>query len=95
MQFSSMKFYTLTTVAVFYNLSPFVTQLFGAILLNEAVSCKDFVLVLITFISVLLLIFGMKKDTGEKLSSVDFAKTDHFSLAAFFCLIGTPVFVAI
>ena len=90
-----MKYYTLTTVAVFYNLDPFFTLMFGAILLNEAVSCNDFVLVLISFVSVLLLIIGMNSDTGEKVSSVDFAKTDHFNPAAFFCLIGVPVFVAI
>ena len=95
MQFSAIKYYTLTTFAIFYNLDPFFTLLLGAIILNESIKPMDIFLVFISFTAVVIISFGMKSDDDhKKVDSADYAKSDHFNLVGFICLIGVPVLVA-
>lgn len=64
-------------------------------MLGEIVTCLDFSLVLVSFVSVMIIIHGMNTNFDKKVSSAEFARTDHFNPFAFTCLIGVPVFVAI
>lgn len=62
MQYTAIKYYTLTTVAIFYNLDPFFTLLLGALLLKEKISSMDVFLVFVSFSAVFVILYGMPKD---------------------------------
>ena len=96
MQFTAIKYYTLTTNSIFYNLDPFITLIFGAVLLNEKIKLMDVVLVAISFSAVVIIVLGMPtaEKIEQKVSSTDYAKLDHFVLSGFVCLVGVPILVA-
>jgi hypothetical protein len=56
----------------------------------------DVILVFISFTAVVIISYGMPADveTRVKVNSTDYAKSDHFHIVGFLCLIGVPVFVA-
>ena len=53
LMFTSLKYFMLTTVAIFMNLEAFVTLLMGFYVLKEDVKCTDWAEIAITFISVI------------------------------------------
>lgn len=57
--FTSMKFFTLSTFAVFNNMSPLVTLILAAAILHENVTCFDYTTVLLGFGAVSLITYGM------------------------------------
>jgi drug/metabolite transporter (DMT)-like permease len=59
--FTSIKDFTLTTLAVFYNLTPFFTVAFGYFLLKEKVNCIDITSVICGFAAVISITYGMAK----------------------------------
>ena len=69
--FDSIKYFTLTTFAVVYNLAPFCTVAFGYFLLNEKVTCLDICSVFMGFTAVILIIYGIstskEKDNLENI----------------------------
>lgn len=97
-QYSAIKYFTLTTIAVFYNIAPFLTILFASIFLGENVGCMDIFTVIMSFGAVMLITVGMKlnkeKDKAPETDPHEFAKIDHFSTIAFLCLIMAPTLKA-
>jgi drug/metabolite transporter (DMT)-like permease len=57
--YSSMAYFTLTTFAVFNNLSPLLTLLFAVAILKENVTCFDYTTVLLGFGAVSIITIGM------------------------------------
>lgn len=55
----SMKFFTLSTLAVFNNMSPLVTLILAAAILHENVTFFDYTTVLLGFGAVSLITYGM------------------------------------
>ena len=58
-QLSVIKYFTLTTVAVVFNLDPFYTLIFSSIFLKEAISVLDFALIMACFGGVCIMAYGM------------------------------------
>ena len=94
-QYSAIKYFTLTTIAVVYNIAPFSTLFLAAIFLGEKIERQDIFAVILCFISVLIITYGMTqdKDKIKKASQTaqEYARFDHFSYLAFLCLLCAPI----
>ena len=55
----AIKYFTVTTFAVFSNMAPMVTVLLGAFALKEEVNCTDYCIILLGFASVTFITLGM------------------------------------
>ena len=95
LMFTSLKYFMLTTVAIFMNLEAFVTLLMGFYVLKEDVKCTDWAEIAITFISVIVITAGMKAESGEKEDGATYAKVDHFTVLRFIGLLTIPILHAI
>ena len=93
--FTVIKDFTLTTLAVFYNLTPFCTVLLGYFLLKEKVNCIDMASVVCGFVAVMCITYGMASTKLEqidpKTDSKEYAKHDHLTLISFLLLIACPL----
>ena len=65
LMFTTIKYYTLTTFAVFYNLAPFCTVFLGYFLLKEKVNVLDMVTVVFGFAAVIFITYGMANSKQE------------------------------
>ena len=90
-QYSAIQYFTLTTIAVFYNLAPFFTLFFAYIFLGENIKNIDIYGCILGFVSIMFITLGMKKQDDSKISSKDYAKVDHFSVLAFSLICSAPV----
>ena len=93
-QYSAIQYFTLTTIAVFYNLAPFFTLFFAYLFLNETIKNLDIYGCILGFFSVICITLGMKKEENgpkHRISSKDFAQVDHFSILAFSLICLAPV----
>lgn len=57
--FSAMKYYTLSTFAVFNNTTPMVTLLLAFLILHEKLSCFNITTVILGFGAVGIITYGM------------------------------------
>lgn len=62
---SLVKYFPLSTIAVIINLNPIFTMFLGYFILKEKVTKLDVLCLIISFIAVLMMIFGMNKDDDE------------------------------
>lgn len=56
--FTSVKFFTLTTTAIVNQTAPLLTTVLAAFLLNEKLLCSNVIVLLIAFMGVILMIIG-------------------------------------
>jgi drug/metabolite transporter (DMT)-like permease len=93
-----MKYFTLTTISVFYNIAPFCTLFFAACFLGETIQRSDIYAVCLCFISVLIITYGMAQNSEHvqkaKMTAAEYARLDHFSVLAFICLVSAPIMKA-
>lgn len=93
--FYAMKYFTLSTFAVFNNMAPFVTLLLAALILKESVTCFDYSNVLLGLSAICLITYGMTQ--GAAVSAADakdpekMAMVDQFSFFPFLAMIATPI----
>jgi drug/metabolite transporter (DMT)-like permease len=64
--FTCLKYFSLTTVALVNNLSPLITALFGVIFLHEKLDTAQIVTILVAFSCVLLMVYGAPTTTSEE-----------------------------
>jgi drug/metabolite transporter (DMT)-like permease len=96
--FWALKYFTLTTFAVLYNTAPILTLFFSACFLREKVVCMDYITVILGFMAVVTIIYGIfvqKTKDSNYANGLVFAKTDHFDIVAFVCLVSTPIFASL
>ena len=84
--FTSVKFYTLTLVAIVNNFGPLVTTLLAYIVLSEKITSGTIIALFVSFAGALIMILGNKDDS---------VVSEGSSIFGFICLILNPVFVAI
>ena len=96
--FNSVKYFTLTTLAVFQNLSPFFTTFLGCIILDEDVSLLDFTTIFMGFSAVMSITYGMLRRKPAALEELkdsnEFARHDHMSVLNMCGLISVPILLA-
>ena len=84
--FTSVKFYTLTLIAIVNNFGPLVTTLLAFVCLSEKITYGTIIALMVSFLGALVMILGGKDDSVVEEGS---------SVFGFVCLILNPVFVAI
>ena len=84
--FTSVKFYTLTLIAVVNNFSPLITTLLAVMFLKESLTAAVLAALFVSFLGALVMILG-----GEEESPVE----EGSSIIGFAALLLNPVFVAI
>ena len=93
-QFTSMKDFKLTTVAVINQMSPLFTVILANLILKESIRGKDFIAIFISFLAVVLITFGMdysKKKVTVQTDGAEYARYDNFYISSFLCLIFVPI----
>ena len=100
--YTAMKYFTLTTFAIFNNCSPLVTLLLAAAILKENVTCFDYSTVLLGLCAVSLITYGMTQKQEVSTSADEastnpkkYAQSDHFSLFPFLAMIAVPLMFGI
>jgi drug/metabolite transporter (DMT)-like permease len=93
LMFSTLKYFMLTTVAVFNNLEAFTTLSLGFYLLKEDVRRTDCLEVSVIIVSVIIISAGMKEEQAstEKGDGHSYAKVDHFTVLRFIGLLTIPI----
>ena len=62
----AIKYFTVTTFAVFSNMAPIVTVLLGAFALKEEVKCVEYFIIVLGFASVTIITLGMATKNQDK-----------------------------
>ena len=92
---AALKYFTMTTFSVLFNTAPILTVFFGAVCLKENVTANDYLVVLLGFIAVIIIIYGIFSQEEDKTDihkdSKKFAQSNHFNMLAFISLIATPL----
>ena len=84
--FTSVKFYTLTLVAIVNNFSPLFTTILAYFFLRENIANATYLALFVTFIGALVMIMGAKEEDPVAEGSSTFG---------FICLLLNPVLVGI
>ena len=64
--FTCLKYFSLTTVALVNNLSPLITAIFGVIFLHEKLAVAQVLTILVAFSCVLLMVYGAPKSDNDQ-----------------------------
>ena len=65
----AIKYFTVTTFAVFSNMAPIFTVLFGASFLKEEVKKVEYFIILLGFASVTFITLGMATENKEEIAT--------------------------
>ena len=94
----ALKYFTLTTFSVIYNTAPILTLVFGASCLGEKVTIIDYMIVLLGFVAVGFIIYGIfieEEHEPINKNSKKYAQHDHFSVIGIVTLVLTPVLASL
>ena len=58
-KFVVVKYFSLTTIAIIYNLNPIMTMMLGAIFLKEKVTYLNIACIILTFLAVVYMTIGL------------------------------------